>query len=128
MDFENKWIPEFDIIPPQVWSNSYSTLMSEQDIKLRELQFKINHKILPTNLYLHRIGRSDTNLCSFVKLNCNLFIIFYTIVKKTKSFWLEVKNWLYNNFSLILNIDSIKIVIGLASYIPIINHVVLCKV
>ena len=59
------------------------------DSRLRWMQFRINHFILPTNKWLHRIGLVDSPICK--RCNTHIETMDHMIVEcpKVNEFWLE---------------------------------------
>ena len=64
---EKKWESEFDeeIVDKRWKKINRLIFMSTKDSSLRWLHYRILHRIIATNSYLHKIGISDTNTCSF---------------------------------------------------------------
>ena len=59
------WNRSFDLSDAE-WENIFSLPFKlTQNTKLQWFQFRINHKILATNLFLHKIKKIDTNICTF---------------------------------------------------------------
>ena len=72
-----------DVFPGLEWEKVFLVPRSiTKDTKLRWFQFRLTHRILTTNVFAHRIGLTDTSLCSFCSLeretiehllwNCNV--------------------------------------------------------
>ena len=60
---QTKWENELKVSQLS-WPSIYKTLhASTRDIKIKWLQFRILHRILPTNKWLNRIGKKDSNKC-----------------------------------------------------------------
>jgi hypothetical protein len=61
-----KWCTRYNI-EIEDWKSLYKFYGEIKDAKLKAFQFKILNNLLPCNLYLSRIGKSDTNKCN----SCN---------------------------------------------------------
>ena len=76
------------------WSNIFISPFKHQEMKLRELQFKIVHRILPTNAYLYKCRIKQSESCTF----CHIFresiehLLWDCLVVKT--LWLQLSDWL----------------------------------
>jgi hypothetical protein len=57
-----KWCSEFNI-PEEEWPCIFQNYSTIQDTKLKAFQFKILYNLVPCNLYLKRIGKSDSDKC-----------------------------------------------------------------
>jgi hypothetical protein len=107
----NKWCTELGIDKAD-WTNIYKTYATLQDTKLKSFQFKIINNILPCNLYLNRIKRSDTDKCP----TCNkLDDLNHYLMKcdETATIWRQLTRWWQGltNQEIVLNIADI--IIGL---------------
>ena len=71
------------------------------DSRLRWMQFRINHFILPTNKWLHKIGLIDSPICK--RCNTHIETMVHMIVEcpKVNEFWLEFVEGsnMFNNLS-----------------------------
>ena len=71
------------------------------DSRLRWMQFIINHFILPTNKWLHKIGLVDSPICK--RCNTHIETMDHMIVEcpKVNEFWLEVveRSNMFHNLS-----------------------------
>jgi hypothetical protein len=91
---KDKWIQEFNI-PEDDWENIFKVGKVIRDTKIRTFQYKLIFKLIPCNLYLFKIGRSNSDTCHFCNYIDNIGHYFYEC-HETKSFWLAVQNW-WNN-------------------------------
>jgi hypothetical protein len=91
---KDKWIQEFKI-PENDWENIFKVGKVIRDTKIRTFQYKVIFKLIPCNLYLFKIGRSNSDKCHFCNYIDNIGHYFYEC-HETKSFWLSVQNW-WNN-------------------------------
>ena len=107
----HKWCTEFDI-PEEEWLCVFKTYANLKDTKLKAFQFKILYNLIPCNLYLKRIGRSEVDTCS----NCNEMddIRHYLIeCPHTQPIWIQVLRWWRNLTTQRLTISDRDIILGL---------------
>ena len=75
------------------------------DSRLRWMQFRINHFILPTNKWLHKIRLVDSPICK--RCNTHIETMDHMIVEcpKVNEFWLEFveRSNMFNNLSRMIN-------------------------
>jgi hypothetical protein len=79
------------------WKEIFKIPLAIRDTKKKTFQYKILFNLIPCNLYLHRIKRSDTNLC----ITCNkLDDLEHYIYEcnQVKPIWISFKNW-WNNIT-----------------------------
>jgi len=121
--YQNKFQKE---IP---WSKVY-TLPAKccLDTKTREFQYKVLHNIVFTRALLHKIGKSDTPLCSFCKThdeNLDHLLFKCNIIQ---NFWKNVINWLTSFDIKEWDLNEMSVILGIIDpnddYI-LINHIIL---
>ena len=81
----------FDI-PKEEWTDIFTIPRVIRNTKIKAFQYKVLFNLLPCNLYLSKIKRSDTNLCHI----CNeLDDIFHYLgqCNQVKIFWDSFTNW-----------------------------------
>jgi hypothetical protein len=86
-----KWCTEFNIDECD-WKTVFKSYTNTDDTKLKAFQFKVLNNILPCNLYLKRIGKSDTDKCP----RCNLLedINHYLFdCPSTLLIWQQLSRW-----------------------------------
>jgi hypothetical protein len=106
-----KWCTEFNI-PEDDWLKIFKTYAELRDTKLKAFQFKILNNLIPCNLYLKRIGRSEVDTCS----SCNeLDDIRHYLIEcpYTQPMWLQVLRWWRNLTNQRIIISDRDILIGL---------------
>ena len=63
---ERRWSKALEInIPNKIWQEIYKLPFLIENTTLQWFQFRINHKILGTNLFLHKIGYKNSPPCNF---------------------------------------------------------------
>jgi exonuclease III len=86
-----KWCGKFGIDMAD-WKSLYLTYAGIRDTKMKAFQFKVLNNLIPCNLYLARIGKSNTNTCG----TCNELddIVHYMVeCPETKAIWNKVSFW-----------------------------------
>jgi hypothetical protein len=74
------------------WTDIFTISKVIQDTKIRSFQYRIIFNLIPCNLYLKRIGKSETDRCLFCPELDDLIHYFYEC-PETKRFWLSFKTW-----------------------------------
>ncbi|MCP3888847.1 MAG: hypothetical protein GY702_08215 [Desulfobulbaceae bacterium] len=75
------------------------------DTKSRDFQYRFIHHIIPTNEFLHKIGKIENNLCRYCKQEIeNVNHLFYSC-KYIQIFWQSVSN----NILHVFNIKHLKL-------------------
>ena len=101
--------------------------VSTMDMKLQECQFKIIHRILPTNKFLYLCNLSDTDQCYFCnsKVETISHLLFECDV--VKSFWTDIFDWLYPMLDLLplLNLENVIFGVENGEHSNLINQILL---
>lgn len=99
---QGKWLTEDLFSNVQVnWENTYQLpFLCTTETKLRVFQFKFLHRRVATNDFLLKIGKKETDSCSFCDCSPETRIFF-----GTQTFWNNVSQWTSEELDLtILNI------------------------
>jgi hypothetical protein len=91
---KEKWENELNLNAKD-WAYYFQIIKIIRDTKIRSFQYKLIFNLVPCNLYLYKIGRSDTFTCNFCTKVDNNIHYFYNC-NGTKLFWNGVQNW-WNN-------------------------------
>jgi hypothetical protein len=86
-----KWCEGFQI-DIEEWKSLYQMYATIKDTKMKAFQFKILNNLIPCNLYLLRIGKSNSNKCG----TCNELddIVHYLLeCPETKAIWNKICQW-----------------------------------
>ena len=79
-------------ISDQEWKNSFSFPHEIKiDNKIREMQFKILHRIIGVNKFLYKINKVDSPRCDFCQLNEESIEHLFYECHKVKTFWMQVE-------------------------------------
>jgi hypothetical protein len=106
-----KWCTEFNI-PEQEWTIIYKTMTTIKETKMRAFQYKIINNLIPCNLYLKRIKRSNTDKCA----KCNTLddLKHYLIeCPDTKIIWQHLEGWWKNICNQTITLTNFDIMLGL---------------
>ena len=72
------------------WKNTYSLVfLCTKETKLREFQFKLLHRRIATNDFLHKIGLKPIDSCTFCGKTTESLIHLFWTCKHTRTFWGE---------------------------------------
>ena len=96
----NRWEQDIGHISEAEMKAYNSVIPTLKEIKLRDFQFKITHKILVTKSFLYWIHKVDDNLCQFCRQNSETILHLYVQCNNVKRFWRDLDEWLSNNFGL----------------------------
>ena len=107
----NKWENTFnnnDNIFNKMWTLACETT---KEIKLIVLQWKILHKIYPTNKYLNRIGIEDSSNCQYCETEDTMEHFFYDC-PKIKHLWTEVEHDIYLQTNTLKKLTKRDVILG----------------
>ena len=71
----------------------------------RWFQMRVNHRILATNTFLHKLGIRDNNKCSFCTDQPETLIHLFCTCPSVSSFWQDTFCWLKNSCHHILELN-----------------------
>ena len=86
-----KWCDLFNI-DAEDWKIIFKTYAAIKDSRTKAFQFKVLYNLLPCNLYLKRIGKSDTDKC----LKCNMLddqMHYMVECVEVASIWSHLSRW-----------------------------------
>ena len=69
-------------------------LTARQSAKLRKFQFKLLHRRIVTNSFLHKIGIKNRNSCTFCEVERETLFHLFWSCRVVQSFWKILENWL----------------------------------
>ena len=77
------------------WKPTYlMAKRSTKSTKFKEFQFKLLHRRLPTNTFLHRIGTKENESCTFCHESQETLIHLFWACPVTALFWEHLTKWL----------------------------------
>jgi hypothetical protein len=89
----DKWAARYEIeMANDGWKAIYKSYSGIKDTRMKAFQFKVLNNLIPCNLYLKRIGKSETDKCPY----CNeLDDIIHFLVEcpETSSTWKQLERW-----------------------------------
>ena len=95
------------------------------DAWMKMFQYKILHRILPTNKKLCQFGIKPSNICDYCNLEEESLIHIFCECDISACIWEEVINW-YNTFGYNINyLSDIQILLGDQKLDPILNRIIL---
>jgi len=109
---QSKWIADFKNYENSIeWDKSYILpFYCTKETKLQTCQFKLLHRRITTNDYLHKISISLTDICTFCEQKKDSLIHLFWDCEFVQTFWQNIQHWLIQhqikpqNFSLTLPI------------------------
>ena len=102
---EKKWENEFQHEESSLWWESVNLNIKKlsNDCILKWFQYRITHRILGTNLLLHKIGLKDSNLCDFCQNFSESIPHLFIDCIFSMTLWSNVKIWLQSQFHINVN-------------------------
>ena len=83
------------------WENTYQPpFLSTSETKLRVFQFKFLHRRVATNDFLLKIGKKETDSCSFYAGSPETLRHRFWHCRSTQTFWNNVSQWTSENLDL----------------------------
>lgn len=105
----------------RIYMISYDTT---KETKLRSLQLKIIHRILPLNSWLSKCNLTTTSNCDFCLIHKESIEHFFWECNVTKNIWLKLQSWLHSiDKDITLEIDLKKILLGDPKNSSFIEHI-----
>ena len=95
MKSQGKWLAEDLFSNVQVnWENTYQLpFLCTTETKLRVFQFKFLHRRVATNDFLLKIGKKETDSCSFCAGSPETLTHLFWHCRSTQTFWNNVSQW-----------------------------------
>ena len=94
------------------WADVYNTqVKSTKETSLRNFQYKLLTRILPTNKFLYKCKLSDTSLCAFCGIYTETIEHLFYECKITYSIWLQLQDWLHTG-NINMDINPVKVILG----------------
>jgi hypothetical protein len=95
------------------------------DTKLRWFQYRVMHNIVPTNVWLQKVGLTNSDLCSFCKKEKETITHMFVECEKVVDFWQQVQT----RYNIMDGLDIFSKVYGMldcknANY-ALINHILI---
>ena len=99
---QGKWLAEDLFSNVQVnWENTYQLpFLCTTETKLRVFQFKFLHRRVATNDFLLKIGKKETDSCSFCAGSPETLTHLFWYCRSTQTFWNNVSQWTFEELDL----------------------------
>ena len=91
-------------------------------------QYKIVHRILPTNSLLHKMKQVDSPNCPFCPSEIHTIRHLFIECSQANSFWVEFQNWYGNHSGKKLHLSNLDVLYGLfhsSQYWLALNHLII---
>ena len=99
VEVENKWVDSLDILDEVDWNYIHNAnLTCTIETQMRSFYFKLFHKAICTNQFLHKIGRTNSPNCYFCNNFPETILHFLCECEKVSPLWDELC-FLINNVS-----------------------------
>jgi hypothetical protein len=121
---KNKWVQQFEL-HEENWENIFDVAKIIRDTKIRTFQYKLLFKLTPCNLYLYKIGRSNSFKCFSCDKVDNIKHYFYEC-EDTKSFWSSFQSWWNNMTNSTITVTAKIAIIGILDKGPITDNLNAC--
>ena len=110
---EQKWTERLEIdADGSFWTDTYCwPNKCTRETKLRNFQYKLTTRILPTNKFLFKCKMKETQLYTFCNLYTETLEHLFHECKKTFSLLLQLKDWLNAN-NVEIDIDPTSVILG----------------
>jgi hypothetical protein len=91
-----KWKRDLALLDNDInWKNVYKLpFLITLDTRLRYFQYKILHRILPTNTFLALIKISDSDSCSFCGKHIETMLHLFVECEEITQLWVDLQQWL----------------------------------
>lgn len=115
---QRKWQETFPNLhagedPQTFWTKIYKApFQTIRDTKMQTFQFKLIHRTLPCNKYLHNIRIKETDTCSYCHDQDTIQHFFWSC-PLSRTFWQNIISWLSNNVDIHARIDMEDFLFGL---------------
>lgn len=111
-NYITKWKNDLNIDDHTIKGLNCVVFRSTSDVRLRWLQYRITHRILATNKFLHNIGLKDSPLCTFCKKENETLLHLFITCEHVHSLWSKLEEWIYNKVGILLNFSTKDLLFG----------------
>lgn len=118
--YDEDYSSECDLNWEFIYSNAFKCAI---DTKTREFQYKILNRILPLNVFLFKIGKIDSPLCTFCQSSEETMYHLFFSCPLVSSFWHSIKHLLED-----YEINGSEVIFGITKAVEnalLKNHVIL---
>ena len=103
----------------------YHFISKIKEIRLRNFQFKIIHRILPTNSLLHKMNITQNNLCTFCNNSVETLEHLFLTCPIIEQLWFEIEKFIAEKTKNQLLMSNQDKIFGKGNENNLINHVIL---
>ena len=112
-----------DVLP---WEKLYMIpFKTTPEVKLRNFQYRILHRILPVNEALFKMKIIQSNLCTFCKSEVETLEHLFVECEFSKQLWIQISSLLRNKTKRDVNLSKVEKLFGSLEENHMINHVIL---
>ena len=86
-----------------------------KNTKVHWFQYRILHRILPTNDLLTKMNIKQNNLCTFCNEEIEKLEHLFWQCNTVNTFWENIQQWIYDKNDYLINIDKVRAVFGIQS-------------
>ena len=91
---QRRWVQEVPELEHVEWSTVYQLSNFIDDTKLKEIHFRIVHRILTTKTLLLHLGITENDLCSYCANSRETIKHLYLECPVVQRLWADLENWL----------------------------------
>ena len=103
-------INDDDVDWPSIHESNFKSTIETQ---IRAFYFKVFHRVICTNQFLHKIGRTDSPLCYFCQNSSESYIHMFCDCDKVLPLWDNLSTFIYKKCSERLNLTTFQKMFGL---------------
>ena len=127
MNCIQKWNEETNVSQDiEIWNKIFTIpFKATVETKLREFQYKVLHRFLPTRKFLFKIKLIDTDKCTFCGTEVEDLTHLFFNCTHVKNLWQELKLWLLSLNETVNDLTVTDILFGIIGGQPVINHIIM---
>jgi exonuclease III len=124
---ESKWESDLNLSPTFNWQNAYKSIMfTTKDTGLIWFTYRILHRILGTNNYLHKIKIVDNKACSLCSQDPETILHLFFHCPFVTNIWSCLSSWIFQKTRKRLQFDIQTVIFGLMTpHDKIINLIIM---
>jgi hypothetical protein len=107
-----KWCERYGI-EVENWKIIFRFYASIKDSRLKAFQYKVLNSLIPCNLYLSKIGRSNSNTCAECNDLDDMMHYFFNC-PTSKHIWRQLSTWWQGLVGQVITITERDVILGLA--------------
>lgn len=115
--YQNKWQYDLEMLEDNTWWKKVYVMPSRStmDVKARWFQYRIIHRIICTNTYLHIIKIKNSPNCTFCNRDVETILHLFWECRIVNTFWQDLIAYINNNTNLNLQCIATEIIFGFVS-------------